>query len=162
VSESKASEPQSGARSVARSGWRTALVGIAAFLVAVLAVGGAQLTSAAWTDNEHVTATVSSGSVSAPTNLICLQSGGLLSSSIPISWTAPATGPAPTSYTVYFAGTAGTGSFTVTGTSAVITGGLLTLGSAQVTVVSNYGNWQSPASNARTISLVLIVGWGCS
>jgi predicted ribosomally synthesized peptide with SipW-like signal peptide len=162
VSESQASEPQGGVSPVARSGWRTALVGIAAFLVAALAVGGTQLTSAAWTDDEYVTPTVTSGSVSAPTNLICLQSGGLLSSSIPISWTAPTTGPAPTSYTVYFAGTAGTGSFTVTGTSAVITGGLLSIGSAQVTVAANYSNWQSVRSNARTISLVLVLGWGCS
>lgn len=162
MSESQGSEPQRNARPVARSGWRTALVGIAAFLVAALAVGGTQLTSAAWTDNEVVTPTVTSGSVSAPTSLICVQSGGLLSSSIPISWTAPASGPAPTSYTVYFAGTAGTGSFTVTGTSAVITGGLLSIGSAQVTVAANYNNWQSVRSNARTISLVLVLGWGCS
>jgi len=142
MSESRGSEPQDGDSPVARSGWRTALVGIAAFLAAVLAVGGAQLTSAAWNDDEFVTPTVSAGRLSQVTGVTCVVTG-ILAPTATIGWQAPGDAPPGYSYIVRVVTPTGTTETPTSQTSVTLSNGLLATGEVRVDVFMVVNNWRS-------------------
>lgn len=127
-------------------------------------------TLAAWQRGHSHQTTLTSGTLNAVPTVGCGAAGGLLAVSIPITWTAPATGVAPTGYVLIWGGTAGAGSLVVTGTAttASIPGGLLSvLGQSIVTVYATSDSWNSPISltsvKITTISaLGLVVSWGCA
>jgi hypothetical protein len=136
--------------------------GVAAFAVALAAVGGIRATSAAWTDDEVVTATARTTPLTPVPTVTCPASG--LLGSLPLSWTAPA-GTTPTEYRVT-ASTLPSGAVyqaTVPATSTTYNiGTLLGLGTYRLEVYARYGTWESPVSlQSRTASLVAI-GWTCS
>jgi hypothetical protein len=145
------------------------LVAGAVGLVAVSGIGTIEPTLASWQRGHYNQTTLAAGTLNAVPTVSCVASGGLLSGSIPIKWTAPTTGIAPTSYTIVWAGTAGSGQF-VTGTTAttgsVPGSGLSVLGQSAITVYATAGSWYSPVPvqslRITTISaLGLIVGWDC-
>lgn len=156
-----------------RDGRRRVAAVLVVAAVAVVAAGGisrggAATTEAAWQRPSYATATVSTGTLQPVPAVACGAAGGLLAVSIPITWTAPATGPTPTGYIVAWAGAAGTGQNTATGTSGTVPGGALSvLGSSVVTVTGTYGLWRSPVSlKSLTVSTVsvagIIVSWTCT
>lgn len=131
--------------------------------------GPVEQTEASWQRAHHQQASLTAGSVHIVPTVSCVSSGGLLSGSVPIKWTAPTGGLTPTGYIIAWAGTAGTGQ-AATGSTA-LTGsipgsGLSVLGQSAVTVYATVGNWYSPVPvqsvRVTTISaLGLIVGWDC-
>lgn len=125
---------------------------------------------AAWTTPEYVTATITSGRLYPVTSLTCNAASGLLATGIGLTWSQPLTtgnGLVPSSYTVEWNGTAGSGQKTVTGLTTMIPGTTLSVaGTSTVTVSANSGTWQSPVSTQSrlltTISaLGAIVSWTC-
>jgi predicted ribosomally synthesized peptide with SipW-like signal peptide len=143
----------------------------------VLLAGGAgfgagsvvQPTSASWTDTEVTTGTATTRTIVAPTKLTCVAPSGLLANQISYTWTAPV-GSTPTSYTFAWAGSAGTGAFTVpagTTTASITAGSLVSLGGTSMVAVSaNYGSWtsaQAPNASFATLSLLgAVVSWTCT
>lgn len=146
-----------------------ALVIAASLTTTGLAALPIEQTAAAWQLPNFHQATLTSGTLNAVPTLACGAAAGLLAVTIPIIWTAPATGVAPTGYLITWAGTAGSGSATInsTATSGSIPGGALSvLGQSIVTVYATRGSWTSPVSLASvkvtTISaLGVIVSWTC-
>ena len=128
------------------------LAGLAAFVVGA----GPQVTDASWTTTKTMAISATAVIPAAPTALTCPGSG-LLSSTIPFTWTAPA-GTPPSGYTLKWSGAA-TGSSTWPTTSGTVTS---PLGNMTVSVYADYGDWQSPvATQVRHVLGVVIVGWTC-
>lgn len=151
--------------------------GVVLLLSALLIAGaGADPTPAeatpGWASTTFATTSVAAGTIAPVPQVACGAGSGLLAGDIPISWTASPSGGtalAPDGYTLRWAGTAGSGSITVTGTSGSVTGATLTLlGTSTVTVTANYAGWTSPPSlQTRTITTVAglagaILLWSCA
>jgi hypothetical protein len=134
------------------------MIGIAAIaaIPAFVVGSGPQQTDATWVVTKTATVTATAVNPAQPTALACPGSG-LLSGSVPFTWSAPP-GSAPSGYTLKWTGAA-TGSTTSATTSANVTA---PLGSITVSVYADYGSWQSAAgTQTRTINGVLFVGWTC-
>ncbi len=147
-----------------------ALVSVA-ILVTSLGLSRTEPTRATWTRDTYLNAALTSGVVYPVTSLTCDASSGLIATSIGFTWTQPVTtgnGLVPTSYTLVWNGTAGSGQTTVSGLSGSIPGSTLsTSGSTTVVVYANDGTWQSAVSTqSRTVTTVsaagVIVSWTCS
>ncbi|MEO7015328.1 MAG: hypothetical protein ABI130_15525 [Leifsonia sp.] len=151
------------------------VVGVLAGLLLGLTLVSSSLhpaeTEASWAGSSFATGSAASGSLNAVPTVTCGASSGLIAVSIPINWTAPATGGnavAPTGYRVDYSGTAGSGSQTTTARTANIPGGTLAVaGTMTVKVYATYGNWVSPVSlQTRTItatlSLLVVIAWTCT
>lgn len=75
------------------------MAGAAASLVlAMVLIPQPAVTTAAWTDGEHATATLAAGRIDPPTDVACRD--GSLTSTARISWKAPATNIVPDGYVV--------------------------------------------------------------
>lgn len=142
-----------------------ALVTASASFAVVLAP---QPTSAAWTVTKSAALTATAVTPAAVPTVACGAASGLLSGSIPITWTAPP-GTAPSRYRLAWTGTAGSGQAFFTTSPGAVTGSTLSvLGTATVTVYPEYGDWTtSPASlQTRTITTVSVLGaivaWSCA
>jgi hypothetical protein len=129
-----------------------------------------QPTVAAWTSPEFHNATINTGQVNPVTSLTCDAPAGLIGVAIGFTWTQPVTtgnGLVPTSYTLVWSGTAGSGQKTVTGLTTTVPGSILSLaGTSLVVVYANFDTWQSPVSTQSrlltTISaLGIIISWTC-
>ena len=134
------------------------MIGIAAIaaIPAFVVGSGPQPTDATWVVTKTAAVTATAVNPTPPTALAC-QASGLLSGSVPFTWTAPA-GTAPSGYTLKWTG-ASTGSTTSTTTSASVTP---PLGTITVSVYADYGNWESTAgTQTRSINAILFVGWTC-
>lgn len=129
-----------------RHAWRrrTRAVLAAVALLSLVAVAVVTTsTRAAWTDREHAGATLTAGTVAAPTGLRC--TGSALSGRLTMNWTAPSGGVRRTGYqwtmtgVVSRSGTLGTGA-----TTLVQNVPLLTLGTGTFTLrATGPGNWTS-------------------
>lgn len=137
----------------------------AASLVGVVALGGIGATDASWTTAETGSAVVTAGTVNPPRATGCNQP--FLQSPI-FTWTAPATGGLlSTGYRVTFTDKAtGTVVTSVDQTATSIQpspGGLLTIGSYTVTIVSiGPGTWTSVAAPTATFNVLLGLVTSCS
>lgn len=136
--------------------------------VALLAAGAAftvaiapQPTTAAWPSTKVFTASATAATPTRPTALTCTAGSGLLSGSIPFTWTAPA-GSAPSGYTLKWTGAA-TGQASFTTTSGSVPASAL-LGTLSVSVHADYGAWQSLAGTQTRQTTIVLAGvlWGCS
>ena len=146
----------------------TVLVAGLAAAAAFAVVNAPQPTSATWTSSKTANVTVTAVTPTAVPTVACGASGGLLATSIPISWTAPA-GTTPTGYRLHWAGTAGSGDAHFATSPGSITGGVLSvIGSSTVTVFPEYGTWvTSPVSlQSRTVTTIaalgIVVSWTCA
>jgi hypothetical protein len=149
-----------------------AVLGVVASIV--LGVSCSDGSEAAWMSRSYITGTVRAGVLNPVPTVKCGTAGGLLSTGVPISWTAPATGSdalTPQNYTVNWSGTAGSGNLTVpaSATSATIPGSTLALlGSSTVSIRASFAGWLSPPSlETRTIATLigaggLVVAWSCA
>ena len=137
------------------------MVGIAA-IVAVPAFvmgSGPQQTDATWVVTKTAAVTATAVSPAPPTALTCGAGSGLLSGSVPFTWSAPP-GTAPSGYTLKWTGAA-TGSVTTATTSGNVPSPAL--GTTTVSVYADYGSWESAAGiQTRSIFGVVIVGWTCT
>lgn len=119
------------------------------FRVAAIAAG-----SALGAYNTPVASATTSGSLTAPGMPTALNSAGVTSSSISLSWTAPGTGGAPTQYFIQYVPTAGgtlTTGATVTQTSGTVTG-LTANTSYTFDVIANNSVGNGPASATIVVS----------
>jgi hypothetical protein len=131
------------------------LAATAAFVV----VNAPQPTSAAWTSTKTANVAVNAVIPTPPTALTCGAGSGLLSGSVPFTWSAPP-GTAPSGYTLKWTGAA-TGSVTTATTSGNVPSPAL--GTTTVSVYADYGSWESAAGiQTRSIFGVVIVGWTCT
>lgn len=126
---------------------------------AALLVGTAAPTHAAFVDNSVVTsgAIPAATALQVPTNFQCSGGNG-------VSWSAPASGPSPTSYDVNYVGSgllgASSGTANVTTTSWTVPSNLLSVGAVYtITVRSHIGtNWVSSyTSTSHAVSVTLIL-----
>jgi hypothetical protein len=116
-------------------------------------------TLASFNDPAAAATSFSATSVQPPTGAGCVVTGGVLSAkTVTLSWTAPATGAAPTSYLVAWSGVGTPGSATVSSpaTSYAITPGTLGVGIYTFTITSQYGTtpWVSSSSISQQITWV--------
>jgi hypothetical protein len=151
---------------------RQAALPAAVALVAAAAgfalAASAQPTSASWVAAKAVGITATAVTPAAVPTVACGAANGLLSGSIPITWTAPS-GTTPSRYRLVWTGTAGSGQAYFTASPGSVTGSTLSvLGTATVTVYPEYGDWIStPASlQTRTVTTVSVAGaivaWSCA
>lgn len=146
------------ARSVRRTLF---LVGIAAAVAIPAFVAGSapQQTDASWVVTKTSVVTATAVNPAQPTALTCGSGSGLLSSSVPFTWSAPP-GTAPSGYTLKWTGAA-TGSVTSATTSGNVPSPAL--GTTTVSVYADYGNWESAAGiQTRQVFGVIVVGWTCT
>lgn len=153
-----------------RQRYLAVLVGVA-LLVVSAGLGQTKHTQAGWMRSTYLNTALTSGMVYPVTSLTCDASTGAIDTSIDFTWTQPVTtgnGLIPTSYTLVWDGTAGSGQTTVTGLSGSIPGSTLSvLGSTTVAVYANDGTWQSAVSTqSRTVTTIsalgTIVSWTCA
>ena len=141
-----------------------------ALLVGVVGLVQAQPTLASWTRSNFHNATISSGMLYPVTSLTCAGANGALAGSVTLNWTQPQTtgnGLTPTSYTLSWTGTAGSGSTTVAGLSGAVSAAGMGSGNLTVTVRANLSNWQSAVSTqSRTLTVIAALGvfvtWSCA
>jgi len=143
------------------------VAGLAAAAVFVV-VTAPQPTSATWTSSTSEDLSATAVKPTAVPTVACGAASGLLATSIPITWTAPA-GTAPSRYRLHWSGSAGSGDAYFTTSPGSITGGVLSvLGTTTVTVYPEYGSWTvSPVSlQSRTITTIgvlgVVVSWTCA
>ena len=137
------------------------MVGIAAAVAvpAFVMGSGPQPTDATWLVTKTAAVTATAVTPAPPTALTCGAGSGLLSGSVPFTWSAPP-GTAPSGYTLKWTGAA-TGSVTTATTSGNVPSPAL--GTTTVSVYADYGNWESTAGiQTRSIFGVVIVGWTCT
>jgi len=137
------------------------MIGIAmvAAVPAFLMGTGPQQTDASWVVTKTAAVTATAVNPAPPTALTCGAGSGLLSGSVPFTWSAPP-GTAPSGYTLKWTGAA-TGSVTSATTSTNVPSPAL--GTTTVSVYADYGNWESAAGiQTRSIFGVIIVGWTCT
>jgi len=146
----------------------TALVAGLAATAAFAVVNAPQATSASWTSTKTANVVVTAVTPAAVPTVACGASGGVLATSIPITWTAPP-GTTPTSYRLHWTGSAGSGDAEFATSPGSITGGALSIiGSSTVTVFPEYGTWvTSPVSlQSRTVTTIgalgVVVSWTCA
>lgn len=144
-----------------RMPWPVALIALATAAAGFVTVVAPQPTEAAWQTTRTLAVSAQATAVTPPTALTCGAASGLLSGSVPLTWTAPA-GTTPSGYTLKWTGAA-TGSNTWSGTSGSVPASAL-LGTLTVTVHADYGSWQS-AAGTQTRTLTILLGgvyWGCA
>ena len=140
-----------------------------ALLVGVVGIVQAQPTLASWTRSNFHNATISSGMLYPVTSLTCAMPNGLPTANVTLNWTQPQTtgnGLTPTSYTLSWSGTAGSGQTTVAGLTGAVSAAGIGSGNLIVTVRANLSTWQSAVSTqSRTMNVVaalgLFVTWSC-
>jgi hypothetical protein len=135
------------------------MVGIAAAVaIPAFVVGSApQQTDASWVAAPKTAAVTTTAVIPAPPTALACQASGLLSGSVPFTWSAPP-GTVPSGYTLKWTG-ATTGSTTSATTSANVTP---PLGTITVSVYAEYGTWESAAGiQTRAINAIVFVGWTC-
>jgi hypothetical protein len=140
------------------------VVAVPAFVVGT----GPAVTDSSWQVSKTADVTATAATATAVPTVGCGASGGLLATSIPITWTAPS-GATPSRYRLHWAGTAGSGDAYFATSPGSITGGLLSvLGTSTVTVFPEYGSWvSSPTSlQSRTVTTIgtlgVVVSWTCA
>ena len=151
---------------------RIAIVGLALLLILCGVGPTIKQTDAAWTVGSSHSAQLMTGIVNPVTSLTCAASG-LLTSQIAFAWAQPViTGRAivPTSYTVVWSGSAGSGQKVVSTLAASIpVSTLRSMGTnATVVVYANASGWTSVVSTqSRTFRTTLnllgvAIGWTCT
>ena len=144
----------------------TALVAGLAATAAFVVVNAPQPTSAAWTSTKTANVAVNAVIPTAVPTVSCGAAGGVLATSIPITWTAPA-GTTPSGYRLHWVGTAGSGDAEFSTSPGSITGGFLSvIGTSTVTVFAEYGTWTAPVSlQSRTVTTIgtlgVVLTWTC-
>ena len=120
---------------------------------------GPQQTDATWVVTKTAAVTATAVNPAPPTALTCGAGSGLLSGSVPFTWSAPP-GTTPSGYTLKWTGAA-TGSVSTTTTSGNVPSPAL--GTTTVSVYADYGSWESAAGiQTRAIFGVIVVGWTCT
>jgi hypothetical protein len=124
-----------------------------------LALSPPQLSLASWTDAEYATGSYAAGSVLPPAALQC--SAGVLTN-VTFTWSTPS-GLTPSSYTWAVTG-AFTDGGTTTSTSATLHSGVLAIGTATFSVITNVGTWKSTAvtGTVHVIGVLTPVSTSCS
>lgn len=111
-----------------------------------------------WTDTATVTSTVTAATLQPPTALRCTNN---TLSTPTLSWTAPASGPAPQQYAITIQGTGlisgVSSSATSTTTSWRFSTALTALGTYNVTIQSQLYNWKSTALGPQAVTVTAVV-----
>jgi signal peptidase I len=148
-----------------RSAGTAASVTALALTASLLAAPGPTGTMALFNDSGAARGTFATGSLAAPTITGCTVTG-LLSATLTLTWTQPATGIAQTGFRIDLTRTGGiTTSFTAAAgdrTKAIASGDLGVLAAYTVVIYSTRNSWQRASTNTASAAVLLSPLGGCT